>query len=97
MDLVKVKVRLFAPAAVTTALFFTVLVFVFALTEGRLLRSTTPFTDDIISTEIDLVLEDAAAILFAVAVLIMFAVVVAVVFMGFLANFALPNKIGCDL
>jgi hypothetical protein len=43
------------------------------------------------------VLEDAVAILFAVAVLIMFAVVVAVVFMGFLANFALPNKIDCDL
>jgi hypothetical protein len=65
--------------------------------EGRLLRSNTPFTDDIISTETDLVLEDAAAILLTVAVLIMFAVDVAVVFIVLLVAFALSNKIGFDL
>ncbi len=61
------------------------------------MRSNTPFTDDIISTEIDLVLADATAILFAVAVLIMFAVDVAVVFIALLVAFALTNKIGKDL
>ena len=94
MDLVKFKVRAFAAAAVTTVLFFTLLSLVGALTGGRFLRSNTPFTDDIISTETDLVLVDATATLFAVAVLIMFAVDVAVVFIALLVAFALTNKIG---
>ncbi len=84
--MVKFKVSAFAAAAVTTTLFFVLLLaltLALALTGDRALRSTTPFTDDIISTEIDAVLGDAAATLFAVAVLIMFGVVVAVVFMGF--------------
>ncbi len=84
--MVKFKVSAFAAAAVTTTLFFELLLaltLALALTGGSALRSTTPFTDDIISTEIDAVLGDAAATLFAVAVLRMFGVVVAVVFMGF--------------
>jgi hypothetical protein len=61
------------------------------------LRSNTPFADDIISTETDLVLGDATAIFFAVAVLIMFAVDVAVVFIALLVAFALTNKIGNEI
>ncbi len=67
------------------------------MTDGRFLRSNTPFTDDIISTETDWVLGDATAILFAVAVLIMFAVDVAVVFIVLLVAFALTNKIDYDV
>ncbi len=96
--MVKFKVSAFAAAAATTVLFFVLaLTAGVAVTEGKVLRSNTPFTDDIISTETDAVLVDATATLFAVAVLIMFGVVVDVVFMGLIANVALPYKIDYGL